>query len=163
MKTVKKLSSIATMFIFVAASLVSCEKDDNSTTPEQPIIPSNLSGIVELDTYNVDFGTFKATAPKASKAVKEQQADTTVVLTLTNGSSLKIKGLSSSVDFDGGGVATKIKWSGLEPGESIQVPYEYKINEEFPGTFTGTASLTPTFENDSIGEPLKTTLKVIIE
>ncbi len=162
MKLVKKFSKIAALCMFIAALSTSCETDDSST-PEQPIVPDNLSGQLDLSSYEIDFGSFQARATNSNLGAKQQDSDTTVVLTLTNGSDLIVNRLSSSINFDGGGAGVELRFSPLDPGASIDVPFTYKVTTTTPGTYTGQASLTPTFENDSIGAPLVVDLKATLE
>ena len=162
MKLVKKFTKIVTLVMFMAAVSTSCETDDSST-PERPITLDNLSGTLDLSSYEIDFGTFEANTTNSNLGAKQQDSDTTVVLTLTNGSDLIVNRLSSSINFDGGGAGVELRFSPLNPGESLDVPFTYKVTTTTPGMYTGQASLTPTFENDSIGAPLVVDLKATLE
>ncbi len=155
-----KFSKIATFFVLTIAALISCDSDDSST-PEQPVIPGNLSGELLLSADKVDFGSFEI--KESELAAKIQDPDTTVTLTLINETSLILNKVSAEVSFDGGGAGVELSVSPLSPGDSLDVPFTYKVTTTTPGMYTGEAKLTPTFENDSIGEPLVVALEATLE
>jgi hypothetical protein len=157
----KQLKELTKMLVYTMAvllfmmPLVSCDSDDDDpeTPTETPTEEVSQNDLIVVSRTEVDFGEVMANASSA----KVETEDKVEIVTLTNNSNERLVGLESSINFPGKAAVQVTNFSGLNPGESIDVVFTFGPSNLGPGEYTGTASLTP-----SIGAPIIIALKASV-
>ncbi len=141
-------------FTLCITPLVSCDSDDDNSEAETEteVTTETQDNLITLDRLEVDFGEVVANSP-SGKAASE---DTQEIVTLTNNSNERLVGLETAINFPGN-AAVRVTFSGLDPGESVDVVLSFGPSNLGPGMYTGTATLTP-----SIGTPITVDLSATV-
>lgn len=145
MKPLKKPKYLLTTLAIAIFTFISCESENVNTENPGPI-----SGLIELSSYEIDFGEIKAFPGKSFMDLKEE------VLTLYNNTDSTLIGLGSYITFPGR-AGVSLKFSPVASGDSISVPFTYSADGLAPGEYTGEAKLIP-----SIGDTLTVELKATV-